>query len=866
MIAGSAFLSNQKDLHEDDINKRSFYDVFDETALHIETVDNRKRIRIDTLQFNDLTDNQRDLDTNEIAYKISEQKFEIGDVATIQERHIPLIHTNKVIEDAAFEKIVVYEFYLPFSYGYWNVDAQDMEYQINLEKFIDNTIANYSIINHSISPPPIATQRYGVTLDPITKKISFIYDETHLYQAAFVTNGTTNAVDIDRHTRYVYELSILVYNNNKARFPYGVEIGHINDSFSSVNTQTLNFQPYDAALLLQNLSLNWTVPTTFFSSALNNPVIQGPYVVPRNAYQGTIEDFMDPNNYAVKGFAFAKKVSRSAAYAHPDAPLRQYDYPNGLTFPENYELLTTGITEKITVQRKPDGKWYIFEDTVSTVFTDINGNFITYYKDDLVSPSCNNYGSEYPAWVGIFDLMFLEETRLHIEYDSTNKKARVGLESDLYKNISNYTVDEINAPYGIYWDAWLDLSLLDFTQITRLGANAINPNKNSTSTSTVSYTSYSITPVVDTYYYSDTSHSSLDLSNTKLPIAFPSLTYRDKTALLPSSVNGLVGYSNETKSIEVCIDNVWKQLALDDAVQSRLTAIESSINTIETAIDTAFTILSEPDETYEYKNLWTENNNTQPFTDYYMDEAVDWSNVIFKKLLLENLYPNNHTFEVTPLPLIYNFKQFYNNGDLSSPVFQMFRAYGEPAWEAYNTQNFLDKTSSLNTTTVQDAYNNALNYRYTKRYILPQNLNTTWDKVLEWKFYYHPANPPESTSGQNANDYFFGHVEIVHQTTSVLQSYVSGYIIADGVVIKDPNPYATNATSTDKTYIIRFNGKFAKSGDWINVRMTNHRVMYTAYCEHSNGIEWVERDLVDDDGVTTIKVQDNDKDLITTFS
>jgi hypothetical protein len=853
MIAGSAFLSNQKDLHEDDINKRSFYDVFDETALHIETVDNRKRIRIDTLQFNDLTDNQRDLDTNEIAYKISEQKFEIGDVATIQERHIPLIHTNKVIEDAAFEKIVVYEFYLPTTTGVWNVDAQDMEYQINLDP-LDNTSIIYSIINHSISPPPIATQKYGVTLDPITKKISFIYDETHLYQAAFVTNGTTNAVDIDRHTRYVYELSILVYNNNMARFPYGVEIGHINDSFTSVNTQTLNFQPYDAALLLQNLSLNWTVPTTFFSSALNNPVIQGPYVVPRNAYQGTIEDFINPNNYGVKGFAFAKKVSRSGAYAHPNAPLRQYDYPNGLTFTENYELLKTGITEKITVQRKSDGKWYIFEDTVSTVFTDINGNFITYYKDDLVSPSCNNYGSEYPAWVGIFDLMFLEETRLHFEYDSTNKKARVGLESDLYKDISNYTVDEINAPYGIYWDAWLDLSLLDFTQITRLGANAINPNKGSTQAGQLSYTSYSITPVVDTYYYSDTSHSSLDLSNTKLPIAFPSLTYRDKTALLPSSVNGLVGYSKDTKSIEVCIDNVWKRLALDDAVQSRLTALE-------TAISTAFTILSEPDETYEYKLLWSEYVYAT-FTTGYMIDAQYWSNVVFKKLLHENLYPNNHTFEVTPLPLHYNFED--NDVNNSLPPFQ-FSWANEPAWEAYNTQNFLDKTTSLNTTTVQDAFNNELNYRYTKRYILPQNLNTTWGKVLEWKFYYHPANPPESTSGQNANDYFFGHVEIVHQTTSVLQSYVSGYIIADGVVIKDPNPYATNATSTNKTYIIRFNGKFAKSGDWINVRMTNHRVMYTAYCEHSNGIEWVERDLVDDDGTTTIKVQDNDKDLKTTF-
>lgn len=860
MISGSAFLSNQKDLHEDDINKRSFYDVFDETALHIETLDNRKRIRIDTLQFNDLKDNQRDLDTNEIAYKISEQKFEIGDVATIQERHIPLIHTNKVIEDAAFEKLQVYEFYLPTTTGVWNVDAEDMEYQINLVNILDNTIAIYSIINHSISPPPIATQKYGVTLDPITKKISFIYDETHLYQAAFVTNNTTNAVDIDRHTRYVYELSNIVFNQGMARFPYGVEIGHINDSFTSVNTQTLNFQPYDAALLLQNLSLNWTVPTTFFSSALNNPVIQGPYVVPRNAYQGTIEDFMDTNNYGVKGYAFAKKVSRSTAYAHPNAPLRQYDYPNGLTFTENYEVLTTGITEKITVQRKPDGKWYIFEDTVSTVFTDINGNFITYYKDDLVSPSCNNYGSEYPAWVGIFDLMFLEETRLHFEYDSTNKKARLGLESDLYKNISNYTVDEINAPYGIYWDAWLDLSLLDFTQITRLGANAINPNKGSTQAGQLSYTSYSITPVVDTYYYSDTSRSSLDLSNTKLPIAFPSLTYRDKTALLPSSVNGLVGYSKDTKSIEVCVDNVWKRLALDDGVQSRLSALETAVNTIETAISTAFTILSEPDETYEYKLLYPAANYN--FISGYMVVAQYWSNVVFKKLLLENLYPNNHTFEVTPLPLHYNFE--YPTSGVALEMASYLPPV--PEWETYDTTISLNKTITLNSTTVQDAYNNELNYRYTKRYILPQNLNTTWDKVLEWKFYYHPANPPESTSGQNANDYFFGHVEIVHQTTHVLQSYVSGYIIADGVVIKDPNPYATNATSTDKTYIIRFNGKFAKSGDWINVRMTNHRVMYTAYCENSNGIEWVERDLVADDGTTTIKVQDNDKDLKTTFS
>lgn len=833
MIAGSA-ISTRDDIHEDSNSKRTILDLNGEEAIHIEAESGRKRVRVDTLQLTgNIQAESDDLADGEIIYRKNEKKYDIGG----GNQHLPVIQSN--LETYYNDFFSNYHVITAVKFGsaiQWN-NAQVYTYTIDIDQNNNATYAGQLILDVQAStaiiydpaylPIPIT---YPFVVNTENNEVEFIENPTYPYIAA---SFTQNPIDLTKLSRFAFQISEVVWNEVNASFNYAFQIGFTNELFA-VNqplSANINFNTFNSnrGILLNVPAFNWSLPSKllYYTASENREVTQDPYVIPDTNdvdYEVNLPDFWNPDTRkdGTKGYAFAKNVHFKTNLSNA-----LFDHANGDTFTLSRLILKTGQLEKVHVQWfKNDKTWRVYNTQVSSIFKyQVSQNYIQYYDDQLVSPSCDipfdNTGgfsgafifdNPYNAWIGIMDPLGIDsDAKLHFKFDIINNQVYIGCESHLFQQGSGYNpnLETCNIPGKIYWNSPMSINYVeDNLREQYFFSNSAYPSIAPLSTSTTdnSLTSYKIKPLpIGPYLANEPLQvTSLDLSSTHLPLALPLLNEKDILDTDVKNGNGLLAFNRDKQQVQVFTSNVWNEIAFNSRIYSfPLIPVKDDdwyLNNNNPIVNTVDLTLNAVTKTFR--------RNSEP-----QNAGEDLIQTLYFEYRMNKLkFQPRQTFKIRPR----NLMEYYVDLDISNqPLFN----YTSSTWEKLDT-NLGVQSSSLSSDWADVLHTESHNASLIRIRLPDCALLEEWEE-LNYTFI---LDIPDI----NATVKQFAEIEF-YPYSSDLPSLVpkNRYTLHEG------GQFYSYGDNTDNVFRTKFH--YQNNGDQFKFTITKHIVYFESYSDATNG-------------------------------
>ena len=248
--------------------------------------------------------------------------------------------------------------------------------------------------------------------------------------------------------------------------------------------------------------------------------------------------------------------------------------------------------------------------------------------------------------------MFIDtDAKIHFYFDLTHNQFKVGCESKLFQSSSEYNIhlQSCFIPGKIYWNQAIDIDYIsinidDFYYFhSATTPNLVTPD---TMNQEVGLTSYKIKPIAIDF---STDQYSLDLSNTRLPLAVPILQEIDIPQKIEGITEGQIIFNSSKSQLQSYTKQFnWKSFAFQQTVYNfPLIPIKNDDwyinNNVTNTTDFNITVGTDP-----FTTEYTIAQNQLPVSGTHYDYLTTY---YFEYRMNKHKFFPEQTFKITPLDM-----------------------------------------------------------------------------------------------------------------------------------------------------------------------------------------------------------------------